>query len=186
MLLYVAGPYRGDVRRNIARAGLIAARLWELGHTVICPHLNRAGFEMLTTVSNEQYVERDLEIVRRVDGLVMVPGWWQEESGDALAERGIAFRDRKPIWYWPEVPSRLGSLVRVAYSRHEVLTLEGLFKAFGPSDPQVRLFAALRREGLLDGLGTEQGPWSGCAWDIKLKPGLRSGCVGDIRVEPGP
>lgn len=163
MLLYVAGPYRGDVRRNIARAGLISARLWELGHTVICPHLNTAHFELLTTVSNDQYVERDLEIVRRVDGLVMVPGW--RMSSGARAEYRAACGIGLPAFEWPDVPSKAGALLRGAYSRHEVEALsilafnpEAFAKVIGPDAPKVRLYMALRREGLLDGLLTTPRP----------------------------
>lgn len=156
MLLYVAGPYRGDVRRNIARAGLIAARLWELGHTVICPHLNTAHFELLTTVSNDQYVERDLEIVRRVDGLVMVPGW--QESEGARSERKLASWMGKFIWEWPRVPLGDLGLTQMAYSMDEIRGLQGLRNSEDLISPQTRLFAALRREGLLDGLLTTPRP----------------------------
>ena len=107
MLIYTAGPYSasagaGTVEENITRARDVAARLWDMGYSVICPHMNTAGFEKLTQLSNEQFVDRDLEIVERCDGLVMLPYW--EQSRGAIREHVHAREHGLQIWIWPDVP----------------------------------------------------------------------------------
>ncbi|MCB7128161.1 MAG: hypothetical protein J3T61_01320 [Candidatus Brocadiales bacterium] len=40
-LVYLSGPYTGDVHRNILKARLMAIKLWEVGFAVICTKLSR-------------------------------------------------------------------------------------------------------------------------------------------------
>ena len=84
MLIYIAGPYRGKVKENIAHARKVAIQLWEMGHTVICPHLNTANFDKDCNVSEEIIIQRDLNILIRCDALMMLIGW--EESEGAVIE----------------------------------------------------------------------------------------------------
>ena len=110
MLIYTAGPYSesagvGTVEENIARARDIAIRLWEIGYTVICPHLNTADFENLTSLSNKDFVDRDLEMVQVCDGIVMLPHW--EQSLGAVRELECARNNDLQVWFWPNVPEVL-------------------------------------------------------------------------------
>lgn len=104
MILYIAGPYRGDVDANIQAAREAAISVWEAGHFALCPHLNTAHFELDCRVNDETYIERDLDVLVRCDGIIMLPGW--EESAGAETEHEEALRQEMPVWYWPEIPER--------------------------------------------------------------------------------
>ena len=95
MVLYLAGPYRGDIDANITAARKVAIELWERGYTVICPHLNTAHFEVDCNLPESEYIRRDLEILSRCDAIVMLPGW--EKSEGACAELDYALIDRDDI-----------------------------------------------------------------------------------------
>lgn len=102
MILYVAGPYRGDVEGNIAAARKVAIELWEAGHFALCPHLNTAHFEEDCSVDEETYIFRDLDMLARCDGIVLAPGW--EKSEGARMEWDHAKTAGMPIWLYPEIP----------------------------------------------------------------------------------
>ena len=87
---YIAGPYRGkthyEVEQNIRAAEAVAIKYWQLGYAVICPHKNTAHFDGLAP--DEVWLKGDLEILKRCDLIVMVPGW--ERSSGAIAEKELA------------------------------------------------------------------------------------------------
>jgi len=72
-LVYVAGPYRGDIDANIEHAREAAQRLWSLGYAVVCPHLNTAHFDGL--IPDEEFLAGDLEILKRCDAIYMLHNW---------------------------------------------------------------------------------------------------------------
>jgi hypothetical protein len=101
-VLYVSGKYRDDrgpwyVKKNIEAAADVAIQLWQIGYCVICPHQNTAFFE--GPIQDPRIIAGDCELVRRSDGIVMVPGW--EESQGAKIEMYEAHKGQKPIFYWP-------------------------------------------------------------------------------------
>lgn len=107
MIVYTAGPYAescgvGTVGENIARAREIALKLWDMGYTVICPHLNTAHFEQELSLTNKDFVDRDLEIVERCDAIIMLPYW--ESSRGAARELSHARRNEIPYYIWPRTP----------------------------------------------------------------------------------
>lgn len=102
MLVYVSGPYRGDVKANIETASQVAAQLWEIGHAVICPHANTAHFEERCTATWEDYIRGDLNMITRCDALVMLPNW--QESPGAVVEHGYATGLGVPIYFAPDLP----------------------------------------------------------------------------------
>ena len=108
MLLYVAGKYKGkneiEKLQNIGLARQTAIELWNSGYTVICPHLNTLDFEYYTSLTNEEFVERDLLIVERCDGIVMLENW--RDSNGAIKELEHAKEHDLAIYYWPEKPAR--------------------------------------------------------------------------------
>lgn len=89
-VVYVAGPYRADtvagIVENIGAAKKVAEKWWKDGFAVFCPHLNSALMDGI--VPDEAFLAGDLEIMKRCDILVMVPGW--EKSAGARAERDVA------------------------------------------------------------------------------------------------
>ena len=112
MIVYTAGPYKeiknsqGVIvitkKHNLKVARTIAVELWNEGYTVICPHLNTRNFEYYTSLTNKAFVERDLEIVAKVDALVMLPNW--SLSKGALKEMDYAESLGIPVCIWPERP----------------------------------------------------------------------------------
>lgn len=92
-LVYIAGPYRAPtesgVFENIMRARQAAIEVWRAGGTALCPHLNTAFFGGL--MPDEVWLEGDLEMLRRCDGIMMLPGW--PGSAGASKERSFAMNN---------------------------------------------------------------------------------------------
>ncbi len=99
LVVYIAGPYRSDtefgVLENIRHAEKYALKYWKLGYTVICPHKNTAFFG--GAAPDEFWLEGDLELLRRSDIVVFIPGW--ENSGGAKAEHEFSKECCKAIRY---------------------------------------------------------------------------------------
>ncbi|MEM9448691.1 MAG: DUF4406 domain-containing protein, partial [Cyanobacteria bacterium P01_E01_bin.6] len=109
MLIYVAGPYREGydrtVQQNIESAEQIAQEVWLSGHAAICPHLNTAHFDSkIDGVSDDQYLNGTMEMLRRCDGIVLAPNW--EQSEGAKAEYEYAESVGMPAWIYPLLPAR--------------------------------------------------------------------------------
>ena len=96
---YIAGPYRGKSERavveNIRHAEKYALKDWQMGYAVICPHLNTQLFGGLAP--DEVWLDGDLEILRRCDLCVMIPGW--DNSSGARAERVFALEHGIEVRY---------------------------------------------------------------------------------------
>lgn len=89
---YVCAPYRAKgwwqnlpgirwlvIERNIRYARRLAIKLWKLGYTVFCPHLNTAHFDR--HCSDEVWLEGDINILRRCDVLYIKQGCEDISSG---------------------------------------------------------------------------------------------------------
>lgn len=76
-VVYIAGKYRGptpwDVEQNIRAAEEVAARVWAMGLVALCPHANSRHMEGVA--SDEHFLAGTLELLRRCDAVVLVPGW---------------------------------------------------------------------------------------------------------------
>lgn len=102
-LIYIAGPYRGDVARNIAQAREIAAEVWRRGHVGVCPHTMSAHFDRdYPDIPDERYLEGDMMILSRCDGMVLTPDW--QTSQGARDEARVARDLGMPIWVYPDLP----------------------------------------------------------------------------------
>lgn len=99
---YVAGPYRARTKRGVAKniraARAVAIDLWGIGLIALCPHLNTALFDGLCP--DAVWLAGDLELLRRSDLVVLVPGW--EASRGTRAEVEEARRIQQPIYRWPQ------------------------------------------------------------------------------------
>ena len=99
MLIYLSGPYSHKHwwRRvkNIYLAWRASAKLWDEGHTVICPHTNTMFFEYITKLPYKSYIKRDLLLVELCDTLALLPGW--EKSHGAMSEYWLAHKLNKEI-----------------------------------------------------------------------------------------
>ena len=98
-LAFISGPYRPSngktVLENIRHAEKYAIKYWRLGYAVICPHLNTAFFTGLCP--DETWLKGDLEILKRCDVIVMIPG--SMESHGACAELDIALESGIQVVY---------------------------------------------------------------------------------------
>ena len=96
--IYIAGPYRGktreDVRINIGFARIAAEQFWRHRVAAFCPHLNTGYMDDLCP--DGIFLEAGLDMVRRCDGIYMLPKW--RESQGALSERAWAVYWGKPIF----------------------------------------------------------------------------------------
>lgn len=98
-VIFISGPYRAgtpyQIQENIRKAEAVALEVWKRGDIALCPHKNTALFdgECLDYV----WLEGDLELLRRCDGMILVPGW--ENSSGVKAEIAEALKLGIPIEY---------------------------------------------------------------------------------------
>ena len=100
-VIYVAGKYSGtadQIKENIKIARKWAIKIWELGFTAICPHLNTMNFEEDCSIGYNDYLEGDFHIIDRCDGMFMIPENWKI-SGGARDERQHAIGNGQPVFY---------------------------------------------------------------------------------------
>lgn len=98
-VVFIAGPYRADtvdgIYENIQRARAVAKKWWAKGYVVICPHMNTAMMDGF--MDDEVWLDGAIEIMKRCDLVVMVPGY--AESKGALQEKLIAEREGIEVTY---------------------------------------------------------------------------------------
>lgn len=98
---YLAGPYRDKrgahyILENILVARRVAARLWNAGVPVVCPHLNTALMD--GAAPDEHFLQGDITIMERCDIVVLLPRW--ETSSGTLDERAHAMSRSMPVVEW--------------------------------------------------------------------------------------
>jgi hypothetical protein len=93
-VVYIAGPYRGDIETNIANARRVAIAVWEAGHVALCPHLNSARFELDCRCLDESYLEGDLLLLARCDFALFLWNW--TKSSGAKAEHSFCLQQNIP------------------------------------------------------------------------------------------
>ena len=73
-LLYVAGPYSGDIKANIARAEEVSIGLIRKGFHVFTPHKNMAGYEQYESdgIGYRTWLRMDLDLLRRCDAIYIM------------------------------------------------------------------------------------------------------------------
>jgi len=87
-LVYLAGPYRADTRwdeeSNVRRAEEVAYLVAQTGAFPVTPHANTRPY-FADAQPPEFWLAATLELMRRCDIVVMLPGWSRSEG--AKAER---------------------------------------------------------------------------------------------------
>lgn len=102
-MFYIAGKYSGEVERNIAAARSVACEVFKTGHYALCPHMASSKMDEDTGISDTQFwYDATLDMLRRCDGIVMVPGWG--DSKGAIAELQWALNNGLPGFYYPDLP----------------------------------------------------------------------------------
>lgn len=98
-MIYVAGLYSrngeglpatpAEIEVNVAHAARLAAKLWDAGWSVICPHCNTHQVaQYAKTMTGEKWVDGDIEQILRCDAIFMLHGW--KKSPGAQREREAA------------------------------------------------------------------------------------------------
>jgi hypothetical protein len=97
-VFYIAGPYRAEnprkILENIRAAEKVAIDVWKSGNIALCPHLNSRFMDDIC--DDKVFLEGAIELMRRCDGVVLVPRW--EESAGARMEVKIAERIGLPVY----------------------------------------------------------------------------------------
>ena len=98
-VVYLAGPFRGkdhfEIHQNICRAEELSLQIWRAGAACLCPHLNTAHFQ--GAGPDDIWLNGDIEMLRRCDGVLMTPDW--RRSMGATAEHEFAAQHRIPVFY---------------------------------------------------------------------------------------
>lgn len=96
-LVYVAGPYRGDIKKNIKNAEKESIELIRQGFDVLTPHKNTAGYERYedTEITHKTWLDMGLNLLSRCDALYVMKN--AESSEGTQAEIAFAFEHNIPV-----------------------------------------------------------------------------------------
>lgn len=98
-LIYVSGAIRApsawEMELNIRKAEEVMVELLKAGAAVHCPHTQ--GRFIADLIPWQDFIDIDLTILSRCDGIVMVEGW--ADSPGAKMERDWATEGGLPILY---------------------------------------------------------------------------------------
>lgn len=102
-VIYVAGRYRDTrgefhVRMNIRAAERESLWVWTLGGIALCPHKNTAGFGGAYGLSDDTWLEGDLELLSRCDAIWVIGDNWEDSVG-VNKEIDFAISHYIPILY---------------------------------------------------------------------------------------
>ena len=104
-LIYVSGPFsNGDTVENTRRACEAGNKLLEKGYIPFIPHL-ALFWHFAFPKSREAWIEIDLKILCRCDGIFMMLGY--ESSEGSKLEHKLAYEMKKLIIYEQEISNNL-------------------------------------------------------------------------------
>lgn len=110
-LVYISGPLRAgnawEIEQNTRRAESLALEVWKLGAAAICPHSNTRFFQGV--LPDGVWLAGDLEILRRCNAVLTVPGWEGSEGAQTEVQeaRGLeipVFHSLAILQEWLYVP----------------------------------------------------------------------------------
>ena len=112
--VFVAGPY-SDIKpefitKNVDNAKTCAVWLWDHGYYVFCPHLNTAGFHILTSQGEDIFKAFCFRVIRSglIDLIVLLPFWKTSEG--TMHELAFARNLEIPIFEFSHEPDRITRL----------------------------------------------------------------------------
>jgi hypothetical protein len=94
-VVYCAGPFKGNVKANVAAAEACARKVWEAGAACISPHMNTVALD--GDFPEKVFLEGDLAILHKCDAVLMMPTW--KASAGATKERFAAMHWGIPVLY---------------------------------------------------------------------------------------
>lgn len=99
-LVYIAGKFRAPtpwlVEQHVRKAEEWMMKVWELGAVGVCPHA--MGRFTDKAIPDNLVLDGTLELMRRCDGVFMVPDNWKQSEG-AILERQEALKLNIPVFY---------------------------------------------------------------------------------------
>lgn len=114
----IAAPYYDKnpnvVKDNITVARTCAIWLWDNGYYAITPHLNTGDFHVLTGVSESDYRDFYLKVIRSnlIDLLVLTGAWRERLESFVHQELKLATRLGIPAFEW-DVRAQVKQLRRI-------------------------------------------------------------------------
>ena len=77
VVAYIAGPYNGNIERNIRKAEEVSIELIKKGYSVITPHKNTAHYEKYEgdELNLNTWMEMDFNIIKRCDVVFVMENW---------------------------------------------------------------------------------------------------------------
>jgi len=97
-LIYIAGPITAStswgIEQNVRLAEEFALRILKLGAAIYCPHTQFRNYH--GELPWEEWIKRDLEVLKRCDALFLLYGW--ESSKGANAENDFAIKSHLPVF----------------------------------------------------------------------------------------
>lgn len=100
-VIYIIAPFRAPTHwgivQNVRVAEAAALEVWRLGAAALCPHLNTQSFQ--GALSDEAWLEGDLEMLRRCDAVLCVGQWQASKGSVAEVEEAI----RRGIEVFPDL-----------------------------------------------------------------------------------
>ena len=122
-LVYIMGAFTGPdawtIAENVRAAERVGLEVARAGHMPVIPHANTHLFHGVSEVSDELWYEGTLELMRRCDAAVLVPGW--QNSKGTKKEIKEAFLLGLPIY-----ESRVGGRpLHAAFFDEWGVTVEG-------------------------------------------------------------
>jgi len=100
-LCYVAGPFRAptpwQVEQNVRRAEEWSVVVARAGWVPVCSHTMYRHFDELDGVHSEFWLGGTLELLRRCDAVVFVPGWMYSKG--SCGEYALGNKLGMPMWF---------------------------------------------------------------------------------------
>ena len=96
-MVYVAGPYRGNIKKNIENAERKSIELIRQGFDVLTPHKNTAGYEKYEDreITHKTWLDLGLNLLSRCDILYVMKN--AENSEGTQAEIAFALENNISI-----------------------------------------------------------------------------------------